>query len=195
MLKRWQGGLATVLVTLVTFVLVILDITDNGFRRWWADRALTTATVAGVLVLLITVLVVDQVVSIWQVKDRSQATAAQAAIVMVQAVRSSKAVSSVLDGSGDRDTASDEVRTYMTMLLITAPVLIDAKVSRQFLEQAQHLGAEMAHELTSMAKSPAETTRTSDRLDTSVESLRKASTPLLQTLNPQQRTAVGETSD
>ncbi len=195
MLKRWQGGLATALVTLVTLALVILDITDGGFRRWWADRALTTATVAGVLVLLITVLVVNQVVGMRQVRDRSQATAAQAAIVMAQAVRSSKPVSSVRDGSGDRDTASDEVRTYMTMLLIAAPVLIDAKVPRQFLEQAQHLGAELAHELTSIANSPAETTRTSDRLDAAVKSLRKASTPLLQTLNPQQRAAVGETSD
>jgi hypothetical protein len=70
-LTRWQGGFAAVVVTLVTFGLVILDLTDSGFRNWWADHALTTDTVAGLLVLLVTVLVVDQVVSSRQVNDRA----------------------------------------------------------------------------------------------------------------------------
>jgi hypothetical protein len=48
-------------------------------------------------------------------------------------------VSQALAGSGDRDTASDEFRTYMIMLLVGAPVLIEATVSRNFLEQAQSL--------------------------------------------------------
>lgn len=67
MLTRWQGGFAAVVVTLVTFGLVILDLTDSGFRNWWADHALTTDTVAGLLVLLVTVLVVDQ----WSAAARS----------------------------------------------------------------------------------------------------------------------------
>ena len=57
-----------------------------------------------------------------------------------QAIRSAQAVAS----SRDRDAAGDEFRTYMMMLLVGAPVLIDATASRNFLEHAQALGGEMA---------------------------------------------------
>ena len=147
MLTGWRGWLAASLVTLATVVLVILDSADVRLRRWWLGHALTTDTVAGLLVLLITVLVANQVVRRRQISDRSRAVAAQAAIMMAQAARSSRAVSSALNGSGDREAASDEVRTYMIMLLVGAPVLIEAKVSRDFLEQAQHLGGEMTRML------------------------------------------------
>jgi hypothetical protein len=189
-LTRWQGGFAAVVVTLVTFGLVILDLTDSGFRNWWADHALTTDTVAGLLVLLVTVLVVDQVVSSRQVNDRARAVAAQAAIMVSQAARSSKAVSLALDGSGDRCAASDEVRTYMMMLLVGAPVLIDAKVSRNFLEEAQHLGGEMARTLTTMAKTPGKSAISGARLDSAAERLQAAPAPLLELLNPEERSAV-----
>ncbi len=185
MLTRRQGGLAAVVVTLVTLGLVVLDATDRGFQRWWVARPLTTDTVAGVLVLLITVLVADQVVTRRQVKDRSRAVAAQAAIVMGQAVRSSKAVSSVLDGSSDRSAATDEVRTYMIMLLVGAPVLIDAAISRNFLEQAQRLGGEMARMLATTAKAP-DATISSARLDATVARLQAAYSPLLRALNPEE---------
>jgi hypothetical protein len=49
-LSRWQGGVAALVVTLVTGALVILDVTDVAVRRWWAFHALTTDTVAGLLV-------------------------------------------------------------------------------------------------------------------------------------------------
>jgi hypothetical protein len=49
-------------------------------------------------------------------------------------------VSSVTGGSGDRGDASDGFRTYMMMLLVSAPVLIDDSVARRFLEQAQYFG-------------------------------------------------------
>lgn len=62
--------------------------------------------------------------------------AAQAAIVTSQAVRASQAISQLLTDSGHREAAGDEFRTYMMMLLVAAPVLIDAKTSRAFLEQA-----------------------------------------------------------
>jgi hypothetical protein len=38
-LSRWQGGLGALIVTLVACALVILDLTDGGLRRWWAERA------------------------------------------------------------------------------------------------------------------------------------------------------------
>lgn len=124
---------------------------------------------------------VDQVVSLRQINDRARAVAAQAAIVMTQAMRASQAVSQATAkgaGPGDRDTAADELRTYMMMLLVAAPVLIDVRVSRSFLEQAQLVGAEMARALGVTARSPKPGTLADARLDDAVQQLRTASTPL-----------------
>lgn len=189
MLSRWLGWLAALLVTLLVGALVILDLTDDGLRRWWAGHAMTTDTVSGLLVLLVTVLVIDQVVRLRQIKDRSRAVAAQAAIIISQASRSSRAVSEVLAGSGDRDAASDEFRTYMMMLLVGAPVLIDAKAPRNFLEQAQSLGAEMARALAA-TKKPKSSGYPARRLDEAMHRLTTASTPLLQILDPETRRAI-----
>lgn len=191
MSTRWQGWLAAAAVTLVAFGLVILDLTDEAFRSWWDDRGLTTDTVAGVLVLLVTVLVVDQVVKRRQIKDRSRAVAAQAAILMGQAKRSSRAVSSALDGSGDRSAASDEVRTYMMMLIVGAPILIDARLSRTFLELAQRLAGEMARALATMTKTPEAPTVSAARLDDAIAKLRAALTPLLQPLDSEELLVAG----
>jgi hypothetical protein len=190
MLSRWLGGFAALVVTLVTGALVILDVTDSGLRRWWAFHALTTDTVAGLLVLLITVLVVDQVVRLRQINSRARAVAAQAAIMVNQAIRCSQAVSQALAGSGERDAAGDEVRTYMMMLLVGAPVLIEATVSRNFLEQAQSLGGEMAHALAATARTPGQSSYPAARLDDAVQRLRTASTPLLQVFDPKTRLVV-----
>ncbi len=178
------------MVTLATGALVILDVTDVSLRRWWALHALTTDTVAGLLVLLITVLVADQVIRLRQIKDRARAVAAQSAILVNQANRSAQAVSQALAGSGDRDAAGDEFRTYMMMLLVGAPVLIDAIVSRNFLEQAQALGGEMARALAAMARTSGPGDYPGARLDDAVQRLRTASTPLLQVLDPETRLAV-----
>lgn len=192
MLRRWPGATAAVLVTLVTLGLVAVDVTDAAARRWWADRAFATDVMAGILVVLITVLVVDQVVRVRQLKDRARATAAQAAILMLQASRAKQNVSAAMNGSGDRDAALDEVRTYMTILSMSAPVLIDARVSRTFLEQAQRLGAELARELASGAKASGETSAASDsQLEDSFQRLRSASAPLLDVLTAEQRNAAG----
>src|SRR5215471_2897640 len=115
---------------LVTLALVIVEVTDAGQRRWWAAHPLTTDTVAGLLVLLVTVLVVNQLLSRRQAGQRGHAVAAQAAILMAQAARSARAVSSAIGGSGDRDAASDGFRTYMMMLLTSTPVLINDPVAR-----------------------------------------------------------------
>ena len=105
MLSRWLGGLAAAAVALVACVLVILDLTDTGLRRWWDAHALTTDTIAGLLVLLITVLVVDQVVRLRQGSSRARAVAVQVVILMTQANRASQAVSQVLALPGDPDAA------------------------------------------------------------------------------------------
>jgi hypothetical protein len=189
-LSRWQGGLGAAAVTLVTCALVILDLTDAGLRRWWDGHALTTDTVAGLLVLAITVLVVDQVVRLRQDNDRARAVAVQVAIMMTQANRASQAVSQVLAGSGDRDTAADEFRTYTMMVLAVAPVLIDARTSRNFLEQAQHLDGVMAWALSVLGSASGQESSAVTRLDDAVQTLKSASTPLLQNLSPEIQSAV-----
>ena len=190
MLSRWQGGSAAIVVMLVATGLVIADFSDGALRRWWSAHALTTDLVAGLLVLLLTVLVVDQVVRLRQLNDRGRAIAAQAAIIMSQAIRSSQAVSQIVAGSGDRDAAGDEFRTYMMMLLVGAPVLIDAKVSRNFLEQAQALGGEMARALGVTGAAPGHADVSATRLHDAAQRLRTASAPLLEVLDPETRAAV-----
>ena len=193
MVKGWQAGFATVVVTLLTLFLVVLDITDETFRQWWSARPFTTDTVGGILVVLITVLVVNQVVRIRQLRDRSRATAAQAAIVLTQAARATRVVAAVGD-SGDRAAASDEVRTYLTMVLIAAPILIDARISRAFLEQAQRLGGLLAQTLgTPRRRSRAVTPSTT--LDQALEHLRATAAPLIALLSGEERTAVGDEAE
>ena len=193
MLSRWLGGIAALVATMLTGVLVILDINDAAMRRWWAGHALTTDTVSGLLVLLITLLVVDQVVRLRQLNARARAVAAQSAIIMTQAGRTLSAVNQATAKGAhdsDRDAASSEVRTYMMMLLVGAPVLIDAQVSRNFLEQAQIVGGLMAVSLGVTAKSSGGPASKDARLDGAVKKLRTASKPLLQVLDPETQAAV-----
>jgi hypothetical protein len=188
-LTRWYGGFAAAVVTLGTIALVCLELTDEGFRHWWQGRPLTTDTVSGVLVVLVTVLVVNQVISVRQVSARSRAIAAQAAIVLGQAVRSTQAVKAAMAGTGEREAASDEVRTYMIMLLVGAPVLIDAPVSRDFLERAQSLGGEMARIAGLVGGKSGVQPDSAARIDRSLAQLRAAATPLMQLIDFQELTA------
>jgi len=187
---RLTGWPAAVLAMLITLALVIVELTDAAQRRWWAARPLTTDTVAGLLVLLITVLVVNQLLNRRQAARRGHAVAAQAAIVVAQGARSAKAVSSAIDGSGDRGAASDGFRTYMMMLLVGAPVLIEDPVARRFLEQAQYLGGVMARTLAAIDRSPDGAAVPGDGLVDAVRRLQSAAAPLLQLLNPQTRESI-----
>jgi len=187
---RLTGWLAAILAMLITLALVIGELTNAGQRRWWAARPLTTDTVGGLLVLLITVLVVNQLVNMRQAAQRSHAVAAQAAIMAAQGARSAKAVSAVIDGSGDRGAASDGFRTYMLVLLVGAPVLINDPVARRFLEQAQYLGAVMARTLTAINKAPDRGAVPGEGLDAAVQRVQSAAAPLLQLLNPQVRDSI-----
>lgn len=181
--RDWAGA---GLVLLVAVALVVLDLVDHSASRWFGDHEFTTSVLAGLLVLLQTVLIVDRVVSDRQLRDRSRAIAAQAAILLPQADRASKAVSAMLEGSGERETATDEVRTYMMMLLISGPLLIDARPSRFFLEAAQQLAGEFAHVLAVTAKKSTAAEDVTDRLDRATQALRTASAPVLQILDLEQ---------
>jgi len=196
--NRFLGWPPAVLATLITVGLVIGELTDAGQRRWWATRPLTTDTVAGLLVLLITVLVVNQLLNRRQSRQRGHAVAAQAAIMAAQAARSARAVSALADGSGGRDAASDGFRTYMLMLLTGAPVLINDPTARHFLEKAQYLGGLMARTLTVIDKSPKGTAVPGDDLQDAVRQLQSAAAPLLQLLTPAVRDAIngiGQTAE
>jgi hypothetical protein len=190
MLSRWLGGLAAAAVALVACVLVILDLTDAGLRRWWDAHTLTTSTIAGLLVLMITVLVLDQVVRLRQGNSRARAVAIQVAILRTQANIASRAVSQVLAGSGDRDMAYEEFRTYTMMVLSVAPVLIDARTSRNFLERAQDLDGAMAQALSVLATAPGQEKFLAARLDDTLQALKSAATPLLQNLTPDLQSVV-----
>jgi hypothetical protein len=187
---RLLGWGAAVLATVITLAIVVGELTDARQRRWWAARPLTTDTVSGLLVLLVTVLVVNQLLNRRQARQRGHAVAAQAAIMVAQGARSAKAVSSLIDGSGDRDAASDGFRSYMMMLLTGAPVLINDPIARHFLEQAQYLGGIMARTLTLIDRSPHGPAVSADGLNDAMHQLQSAAAPLLQQLNPEMRDAI-----
>jgi hypothetical protein len=192
-----KGWLAAGLVTLVTVALIVGEVTNAGLRDWWGSHALTTDTVSGLLVLLITVLVVNQLLSMRQDRQRSGVVGAQAAIVVAQAEQSAGAVSSVTGGSGDRGAASDHFGRYMTMLLISAPVFIDDPVGRRFLEQAEDLGAVMGDTLELAKKSTGGAAVPGD-LDDALQQLQSAAAPLLQPLPPAVRQSldrIGRTTE
>jgi hypothetical protein len=185
-----MGWLAAGLVMLVTVALIVGEITNAAQRGWWGSHSLTTDTVSGLLVLLITVLVVNQLLNLRQARQQSHAVAAQAAIVMAQAAELAKAVSSVIDGSGDRHAASDADRTYMLMLLISAPVFIDDPVARRFLEQAQDFGGEVTYTLAQTHSSTDGAAGPGDRLDDAMKQLQSAAAPLLQLLSLKVRDSI-----
>ena len=198
MSSRLLGWAAAVLAILITLALIIGEITDAAQRSWWGAHSLTTDTVSGMLVLLITILVVNQLLNMRQDRQRGQAVAAEAAIIEAQAGRAAKAVSSVIDGSGDRATASDTYRTYMVMLLIGGPVLIDDPVARNFLERAQNLGGVMTRTLAIIDKSPHGAAVPSDGLDDAVQQIQSAAAPLLRLLSPRVRDSmqrIGSTAE
>lgn len=171
--------------------LVVLEATDRGVRRFFDQRALTTDLVSGVLVLLFTVLVVDQVVRRRSMRERSKAIAAHIAIVLAQAVRTADAVRALEGGTGDREVAYDEQRTYMLMLLVAAPVLIEAPQARHFLEEAQHLAGTTARVL--LPSLPQSVLRLlPEDLEDAVQRLRASAIPLLGSLSAAERMAVGE---
>ena len=198
MSPRFLGWLAAVLATLTALALVVGELVNVGQRRWWLVHPLTTDTVGGLLVLLITVLVVNQLLTLRQIRQRGHAVAAQAAIMVAQASRSAQAVSAALGGSGDRDAAADGFRTYMMMLLMGAPVLIDDPRARRFLERAQYLGALMARALSVIDKSPDDAAAQGKGLGDAVQQLQSAAAPLLQLLSPAVRDSIeniGQTAE
>jgi hypothetical protein len=146
-----------------------------------------------VAVLLITVLNVDRVVTRRRVRERATVTAAQAVIVGRQAQRATQRVYAAFRDDGERDAAAEEVRTLMTMLLVSAPVLIDAPPARHFLERAQHLGGQLSYALAHPEQGGG--AAFGPRLRALADDLWQAAQPLLAELDLEQLAAVDGTAD
>ncbi len=190
MLKSWQAGIATIAVALVSSALIGLDLSDVAFRRWWSARAFTTDAIAGILVVLITVLIVNQALGIRRERERSRATAAQASMVLSQAIRATRAVLACAT-SGDRTATTDELRTYMIMLMIAAPILIESKTPRAFLEDAQTLGGMFVHVQHRSRRAPSKSVPSDAQLEEALRQLKMTAAPLLAPLTAEERTAAG----
>ena len=187
MLERYREWTGAVTVMVITAALVVLDITDGPVHRYWAEHGFTSSVLSGVLVLLLTLLIVDRVIRMRQIKSQARAIAAQAAVILGQASRTVDAIARTPPSTEDHEEAYDELRTYTQMLFISAPLLIDAKLPRAFLETAQRVAGQMYRALRS-GKADGERTKT--QLDASVKQLREAASPLLEVLNSEQRAAV-----
>ncbi len=107
-------------------------------------------------------------------------------MIAAQALRATQAVTKALDGSGDRNAAADELRTFMTMMLTGAPALMDAPQTRQFLETSQHLAAELARAL-GVTRSGDRPDDINQRLNDAAAQVRATVQPLLQQLDVEQQ--------
>jgi hypothetical protein len=183
--RAWSGA---VTVLALTAVLVVLDISVGSVHRYWSRHSFTSSVLSGLLVLLLTVLIVDRVTRFRRIRDQSRAVAAQAAVVLAEAERATDAVMRASQSDDDRDEASGELRTYGQMLLGSAPLLIDAKVSRAFLECAQRLASLLSRALRAIGDKEVEQAKA--QLDEGIQQLREAAAPLLLALNRDQRAAV-----
>ena len=192
MVHRGQAWIAVAVVSAVVLTLILLELANGGVRRFWSEHSLTTDTVAGVLVVAITVVMVDQVIRHRQARDQSRAVGAHAAIMVSQAKRAVEATVALRDKAGDRATASDAVRTYLLVLLVGAPVLMQDPVARRFLEQAQVLAAELGRILSPAEVGSLPSILFAGGLDQAIEQLRDAASPLMTALSAEERRAVSD---
>ena len=185
-LGRFLAWSDALVVTVITSILVVLDIRDRSVHQFWSRHSFTSSVLAGVLVLLLTVLIIDRVTRMRKLRNQSRAIAVQAAIIVAQADRAVDAVKTTSRSTEDREAAAEELRTFTLMLLTSAPVLIDADRSRAFLEAAQRLAGQTFWALRDRDGEDV----TEARLDDARTQLRVAAAPVLEVLSAQERAAV-----
>jgi hypothetical protein len=189
-LREWIAALSVLALTVVA---VVLDIVDASVRGFWSRHSFSSSVVSGLLVLLLTVLFVDRVNRARKIKDQSRAVGVQAAVIVAQAGRAADAMTRPAQTDEDRDEASQELRTFMQMLLTSAPILIEARDSRAFLEVAQQTAGELFRALRLRAAD--ENADSSGRVQAALEQLNLASAPVVVHLNREERAAVASDSD
>jgi hypothetical protein len=187
--KRHPQEWIAAAVMAVVLALIALDLVDDGFNSWFDGHSFTTDAVSTLLGLAVAALVVDRIGDRRRLRDRAQVMAAQGAMIAAQALRATQAVTSALDANGDRDAANDELRTFMTMMLTGAPVLVDAPETREFLETSQRLAAELARALV-VTRSGEHPDDVDQRLKDAADQVRVSVQPLLQTLNLDQQSVL-----
>lgn len=188
MLARYREWLAALGVLVLTAAAVALDIADGAVRRFWYLHSFTSSVVAGLLVLLLTVLVVDRVNRTRQIKDQSRVIAVQAAVIVAQIRRAADQIRRGAASEELREQSSDELRTAVQMLLTSSPVLIDARASRAFLEAAQRTVGRLFRVVRILADDAS--ADVAAELDAALAELTAAAAPLVATLNREQRAAV-----
>jgi hypothetical protein len=188
--RAWVGALA---VLLVATTLVVLDLSVSSVDRYWSRHQFTSSVLAGLIVLLLTVLIADRVTHIRQVRRQARAIAVQAGVIVAQAARTADAIAGTGRPAEQREAAADELRTYAVMLLTSAPLLIDATSSRLFLETAQRVAVQLARVQRTAHDEQGPTGRPPVRLDDELRLLREAAAPLVSALNPEERAAISST--
>jgi hypothetical protein len=166
----------------VVLGLIVLDLLDHSFNSWSDRHSFATDAVSTFLGLAMAALVFDRISARRRLRDQAQVMAAQGAMIAAQALRATQAVTSALDSGSDRDAAANELRTFMMMMLTSAPVLVDAPDTRAFLETSQHLGGELARAL-GVTRSGDPPDDIDQRLSDAADQVRSAIQPLLQTLD------------
>jgi hypothetical protein len=176
-------------VMAVVLALIALDVLDHSFNSWFDRHSFSTDAVSTLLGLAVAALVVNRIADRRRLRDQAQVMAAQGAMIAGQALRATRALTAALGGSGQRDAAADELQTFMTMMLISAPVLIEAPQTREFLEASQHLAGEIARALT-VTRAGDHPQDLDQRLNDAADQVRTAVEPLLTVLNLDQQSAV-----
>jgi hypothetical protein len=110
--------------------------------------------------------------------------------MLSQAKRAVDMTVAVRDREGDRAAAGEAVRTYLLVLLVGAPVLMEAPLARRFLEQAQVLAAELGRILSPADVEILPPSAFAGSLDEAIRQLRGAAVPLLAALSAEERSVV-----
>ncbi len=158
--KRYTAWSAALAVVAVTAILVVLDIADGSVHRYWSRHSFTASVLAGLLVLLLTVLIVDRVNRSRHVRDQSAP-------------------------SPPRRRSSSLRPSASQTLSRPSPTEVHEEASEMRYERS---GPDRWSSLEDVSKPPR--APEAKRRDDAVAQLRAAAAPLLAALTPDERAAV-----
>jgi hypothetical protein len=204
--KPLPRRIAAAVIALALMLLVVCDLSVQGFRVWFDNHSLTASIVSNLLVLGVTALIVDEVVARRQRNERASTVAVQAAIVYDQAQRTYSSLLAAADQAGEpasgapedeneapgpENDAPEELRALANMLLTSSPSLFDDPQARLFLEDVQRLtGVMFRASSTSLIGHAGKPSR--EAITTAMDRLHASATPLIQRLSAGYRAAIDE---